>query len=127
MLKQIIKVVLDEINKQNKKDYQLSDIYFEFTRSVMTNETENIQNEKTEAETQQIKINTILNIAANVGDDQTLRAICDVMDWDFDEIKKAVDQMTEDPNAEKVKAILEGVVVDEPKEPEETDPVPPVE
>lgn len=131
MLKQIIKVVLDEINKQNKKDYQLSDIEFKFTRSVMTNETENIQNEKTEAETQQIKINTILNIAANVGDDQTLKAICDVMDWDFDEIKKAVDQMTEDPNAAHAKALLEGVVVDDPIEPEpkpkETDPVPPVE
>ena len=95
----------------------------------MTNETENIQNEKVEAETQQIKINTILNIAANVGDDQTLKAICDVMDWDFDEIKKAVDQMTEDPSAAKAKAILEGVVVDEPIEPEpkETDPVSPVE
>ena len=42
LLKQLVKVVLDEINKENKTDYQMSDVYFDFVREIMTNETENL-------------------------------------------------------------------------------------
>ena len=113
LLKQIIKVVLAEINKEHEKDYQISDIQFEFTRSVMTNDTENIQKEKTKAETKQVQVNTILNVAANVGDEQTLKAICEVMDWDFDELEKELEKMQEGQNLLDAKKTLEGVVVDE--------------
>lgn len=87
MLKDIINVVLAEINQENKTDYQRSDIYFAFERSVMMNETENIQNKKTEAETKQIEVNTILNLAATLDDETVIRSICDVMDLDYEEIK----------------------------------------
>lgn len=73
LLKQLIKVVLDEINEENKTDYQLSDVYFEFVREVMTNESENCANEKVKAETQGIIINNILNAAARL-DDKTVGA-----------------------------------------------------
>lgn len=110
LLKKIIKIVLDEINTVNKKDYQLKDIKFDFERSVMTNETENIQNAKLEAETKQIKVNTILNIAANVGDEQTLKALCDVMDWNFEELKGQVEKLQEENNLKNAKKVLDGVV-----------------
>ena len=113
ILKQIIKVVLAEINKENKTDFQLSDIRFDFTRDVMTNETENIQNEKVKAETKQIEVNTILNIAANVGDEQTLKALCEIMEWDFEELKNQVEKMQEGQNTANAQAILEGVMTDE--------------
>lgn len=118
LLKDIIKVVLAEINQENKTDYQISDIKFDFKRSVMTNESENIANEKTKAETQQIKVNTILNVAVNVGDDQTLKAICEVMEWDFEQLKDQVDKFKEEQNLSDAKKILEGVVI----EGEEIDP-----
>ena len=121
LLKQIIKVVLAEINEENGTDYQMSDIKIEFTRSVMTNETENIQNAKTEAETQQIKVNTILNIAANIGDEQTLKAICEVMDYDFDALKDQVEKMKEEQNLADAKKALEGMVIED-EEAEETIP-----
>ena len=121
ILKQIIKVVLAEINKENKTDYQLSDIRFDFTRDVMTNETENIQNEKVRAETKQIEVNTILNIAANVGDEQTLKALCEIMEWDFEELEGQVEKLKEEQDAANAKAMLEGVVTD--GETEETEPV----
>ena len=114
LLKEIIKVVLDEINTENKTDFQMKDIYFEFTRDIMTNETENISNAKTEAETRQIEINTILNVAVNVGDEQTLKAICEVMDWDYEELQGQIDKMNEAQNTADAKALLEGVVTDEP-------------
>lgn len=124
LLKKIIKVVLDEINTVNKKDYQLKDVEFCFERSIMTNETENIQNAKLEAETEQIKVNTILNIAANVGDEQTLKAICDVMDWDFDELQGEIEKVQEEKNLNNAKAVLEGVVPEtEPNKPIEEEPI----
>lgn len=113
LLKQIIKVVLAEINAKNKTDYQMKDVYFEFERSVMINETENIQNAKTEAETRQIKVNTILNVAANIGDEQTLKAICEVMDWKFDEIQSAVKKAQEENDIAGAKAALEGAVIED--------------
>lgn len=113
LLKQLCKVVLAEINAENKTDFQLSDIRFEFTRDVMTNETENIANDKIKAETREVEVNTILNIAVNIGDEQALKAICEVMDFDFEDLKGQLDQMNEETNAADAQAILEGVVTDE--------------
>jgi SPP1 family phage portal protein len=109
-LKGIIKVVLDEINAKNGTDYQYTDVTVNFVPVIPTNEQENVQNAKTEAEAQQIRINTILNIAANVGDEQTLTAICEEMDWDFDDLK---DQLEEQNDTMTAMATLEGVVTDE--------------
>lgn len=113
LLKQIIKVVLAEINKEHETDYQLSDIRFDFTRDIMTNETENIQNEKVKAEIRQLEINSILNIAAQIGDKETLKAICDVMDLDYEEIKDKAPK-PEDPAADlnSAQGLLDGIVPD---------------
>jgi SPP1 family phage portal protein len=113
VLKQIIKIVLAEINQENGTDYQLSDVYFDFQREPIVNETENIQNAKIEAETRQIEVNTILNVAANVGDEQTLKAICEIMEWDFDELQSQVEKLKEEQNTADARAMLEGVVTDE--------------
>ena len=110
-LKGIIRVVLDEINQKNGTDYQISDVEINFEYIVPTNEQENVQNAKMEAETQQIRINTILNVAANVGDEQTLKAICEELDFDYDELKDILEE--DDPDD--ALATLEGVVTDEPK------------
>ena len=80
----------------------------------MTNESENVANRKTEAETQQIRINAVLNVAAQVGDEQTLKAICEIMEWNFDELQSQVEQMKEEQNLNAAKASLEGVVTNEP-------------
>ena len=112
MLKDIVKVVLAEINTVNKTDYQLSDVFFDFQTSTMTNEQENIQNAKTEAETEQIRINTILNLAASVGDEQTLKAICEVMEWDFDDLQGKIKQLQEEQSVLAARNALNNAVVD---------------
>ena len=113
LLKQIIKVVFAEINKEHGTDYQLSDIRFDFTRDIMTNETENIANDLVKAQIKQAEVNTILNIAANIGDEEALKAICDVMDLDYEEIKGKAPKPV-DPEAEVKGAMemLEGAVTD---------------
>ena len=121
VLKSIIKVVLDEINEKHGTDYQCKDIKFDFPRSIPSNETENIENEKAKAETKQIEVNTILNIAANVGDEQTLKALCEVMDWDFEGLKSQIENLKEEQNTAAAKAALDAVVTDpiDPVTPEE--------
>lgn len=114
LLEEIVQVVLDEINAENNKDFQRSDWDFHFSRDTMTNESENIANEKIKAETQQIQVNTILNIAAAVGDEQTLKAICEIMDFDFEEIMNQLEQIEAEQDTANAKATLEGVVTDEP-------------
>lgn len=91
-LKKLVKVALQEINEVNESDYRLNDVYFEFERVVMTNASDNAQIEKTEAETEQIKLNTILNAAARLDNDTVLQAICDLFEFDFDDVKSAVEQ-----------------------------------
>jgi hypothetical protein len=91
-LKKLVKVALQEINDINETEYQLNDVYFEFEREVMTNASDNAQIEKTEAETEQIKLNIILNAAARLDNDTVLQAICDLFDFDFEDVKAKVEQ-----------------------------------
>lgn len=91
-LKKLVKVALQEINDVNETDYQLKDVHFDFQREVMTNASDNAQIEKTEAETQQIRLNTILNAAARLDNSTVLKAICELFDLDYEDVKSAVEQ-----------------------------------
>ena len=113
-LKGIIKVVLDEINTKNGTDYQYSDVDITFEHIVPTNEQENVQNAKTEAETEQIRLNSILNVATVIGDEETLKAICDILDLDFEDLKGELEKINEPQNTLNAQTTLEGVVTDEP-------------
>ena len=113
LLKQFIKVELDEINEEHGTDYQMSDITIDLTPDIPTNEAENLANEKLKAETQQIRINSILNVAVNIGDEAALQAICDILELDYDELKDQVKKLREEQNTDDAKTVLEGVVTDE--------------
>ena len=91
-LKKLVKIALQEINDINGTDYQSKDVYFEFDREVMTNASDNAQIEKTEAETQQIRLTTILNAAARLDNDTVLQAICELFELDFEDVKASVEQ-----------------------------------
>ena len=112
-LKDIIRVVLDEINAQNGTDYQYTDVVVEFKPVIPTNEQENVQNAKTEAETEQIKINNIMSAATMIGDEETLKALCDVLDLDYEDLKGKLDELNESRNTATAQAVLNGVVTDE--------------
>lgn len=113
-LKGIIHVVIDEINEAHNKAYQYSDVSMAFEFITPANEQEAVQNRKTEAETRQIEVNTILNIAAEIGDEQLLKAICAVMEWDYDEIKELRDKSAEGQNtADDARALLNSIPPDD--------------
>lgn len=110
-LRKLISVVLDEINTRNKTDYQMKDVYFVFDREVMTNAQDNATIEKTDAEKQQIQINTLLTLA-NVFDKETLvQMICDILDIDYEDIKDKLPKGEEEPEKDITDAenLLNGV------------------
>ena len=92
-LRKIIKVVLEEINKEEKAGYEMKDIYFNFEREIMTNAQDNALIDKTHAEIEQIRINTLQNLATTLDNETILELICEVLDIDAEEIKaKAPDK-----------------------------------
>lgn len=96
LLKKVVKVVLDEINERNETAYTIRDIYFDFEREVMTNASDNAQIKKTEAETKQIEVNTLLNIATYLPNEELIKNLCDVMDIDYSEIEDEIKQKLEE-------------------------------
>lgn len=122
-LKDIIKVVLEEINKDHNTAYQISDVEIDFNPVLPTNEQENAQIAQIEAQTQSVQVNTLMNLAGTVGPEQALKSICELMDWDFESIK---DVVLVDPNDELAGAmdILNGVTTDEQQTETGTETIP---
>ncbi len=86
-LRKLLKPVLAEINENYKTDYQQNDVYFEFKHEVMSNASENAQIKLTQAQEQQIRINTLLNLASQLDSETLMQNVCDVLDIDYEEIK----------------------------------------
>ena len=120
-MRKILKVVLQEINDANGTDYQLKDVYFDFTREVMTNASDNAQIEQVKAQTEQVKINTFLNLA-NTLDDETIRkSICEILDLDYEELE---DKLPKNEEMEtQAAAMMAGEITDE-QAAEGTSPIP---
>ena len=110
-LRKILKVVLKEINDNNGTDYQQKDVYFAFEREVMTNASDNAQIEKTDAETEQVRINTLLDLASTLDQETIIQNICDVLDIDYEEIKDKLPN--EEDDLANAQTELGNVVVDE--------------
>lgn len=95
-LKQLIEIVLDEINQRNNTAYTINDVEINLDREIMTNALDNATIEKTEAETEQTKVNTLMNVASQVNNaDEVIKAICELLDLDFDKIQEFMNDLPE--------------------------------
>lgn len=86
-LRKLVKVALDEINKANGTDYRQKDVQIEFGREIMTNAVDNATIEKTEADTAQVKVTTLLNAASALDEDTVVKGVCDILDLDYQDVK----------------------------------------
>lgn len=86
-MRKLLDVVLDEINQLNGTDYQSKDVYFKFEREIPTNLLENAQIKQTEAQTRQLEINTLLNLATHLDNETMMQLICEQLDMDYNELK----------------------------------------
>lgn len=92
LLKWINEMVVADINRRNGSSYKPEDVKFTFTRETMANENDLVNNEKIEAETRQIIIETILAAAPKLDDDSVLQQICEQFDLDWEEVKKKLEE-----------------------------------
>ena len=99
LLRKILKVVLQDVNAKEGTDYQVTDVYFDFKREVMTNAQDNAQIELTDAQTEQTKINTMLSLQSTLGDETVLQNICDILDIDYEEVKSKIPMPEPNPLA----------------------------
>lgn len=90
-LKPMIQIALDEINEEKGTNYTLKDVNVCLEREIPTNEKDNAEIEKYKAETKQIEINVILDAAAKLDDETIIRALCDILDVDYEEIKNRLE------------------------------------
>lgn len=111
-MRKLLKVVLAEINEMNGTDFQQKDVYFDFKREVISNALENAQIELTEAQRQQLVINTIMSLANMLDDETIIQLICDELDIDYEKIKDKLPKDEEKDTAD-AKQLLDGVVTDE--------------
>lgn len=102
LMKKIIRIVVDEINKNNETNYSYKDVWCEFKREVMTNALDNAQIEQINANTNSVKINTILNLRTLIGDENALMKICEVLDIDYESLELPTDEMDELEQTEQV-------------------------
>lgn len=87
LLRKLIKVVLKEINEEAGKDWQGKDVYIEFEREIITNELDNAQIANYEAQTQNVKVNTLLNVSTKLDNVTFMQLICDELQIDYEDIK----------------------------------------
>lgn len=111
-LKKIVKVVIGEINRIDGTDYQVTDVWFDFKREVMTNAQDNAQIELTDAQKQQIQINIILSLQGVLDDETIIQTICEILDIDYEDIKDKLPEDEEQDN-QLAQSTLEGIVPEE--------------
>lgn len=86
-LSKLVKIALDEINQENKTNYTMKDVYFEFEREIITNASDNAAIEKTDAEKKQVEINTLLGLVGKLDDETIMQRVCETLDVDYEKIK----------------------------------------
>ena len=107
-MRKLLKLVLKEINDTQGTDYEQKDVYFDFSREIITNAQENAQIDLTKAQEQQTKITTLLNTASLLGQELTAQLVCEALDLDYDDLKDKLPKAEEDPTAA-AQRILENI------------------
>lgn len=107
-MRKLLKLVLKEINDAIGTDYEQKDVYFDFSREIITNAQENAQIDLTKAQEQQTKITTLLNTASLLGQELTAQLVCEALDLDYDDLKDKLPKAEEDPTAA-ARRILEDI------------------
>lgn len=86
-LREMIKIVLDDVNKRHGTDYQQKDVYFEFEREIITNASDNAGINKVEADTKATEINLLMGLTQVLDQETVVQMICEQLDIDYNDIK----------------------------------------
>lgn len=91
LIRQLLKAIVDDINRRFNTAYNYMDIDINIIRETMVNENDIANNEKIEAEKQGQLINNVLTAATRLDDDTVLKLLCDILELDYEEVKEKID------------------------------------
>lgn len=92
LIRQLLKVIVEDINKRFNKAYNFMDIDINIVRETMVNENDIANNEKLEAEKQGQLIDNILVAATRLDDDTVLKCLCNILELDYEEVKEKLEK-----------------------------------
>lgn len=92
LIKEMLELIIENINELHGKSYDTSDIDITIVRDVMANEIDNANIDRTEAETKQVLINNILASAPRLDDRTVLELLAGVLEVDPDEVEKKLEE-----------------------------------
>lgn len=92
MMGGILDVVLEQINREHGTAYNRSDVKMDFTRECITNESDNAAMEKTNAETVQVRVNSLLSAASQIGVESVLTELCKVLELNEEEVRGSIEK-----------------------------------
>lgn len=91
MLSWINRMIVTDINRRYNTSFTADEIDIEITRETMVNKNDIAQNEFTEAQAKATRVQAILAVAPIVGDETSLRLVCEEYDLDVDEVKQLIE------------------------------------
>lgn len=97
MITWMLKMILADIERRHGGSYDAGKIEVIITRETMVNETDIVNNAKTEAETKAAIIQAIIAASPYIGDESTLKLICEQFELDYDEVKLLVEEQDYTP------------------------------
>lgn len=92
MLKWINELIVNDINRRYGTSFDAADITINIVRETMANENDIYFNEKVQAETKAIIIQSILAVAPRLDDESVLRLICEQYDLDWEEVSQLLEE-----------------------------------
>lgn len=92
VIKQMLELIVDNINSLNGKNYDTSDLEVTIIRDVMANEVDNANIAKIEADTKQVLIGNIMTAAPRLDDQTVLNLLADILEVDAEEVQKALEE-----------------------------------
>lgn len=85
-------MIVADINRRYGTAYKASDITIKMERETMTDQKENAEIEKLEAETRKLIIESILAVSPRIDDESVLKLICEQFELDWEEVQKLIEE-----------------------------------
>lgn len=104
-LQQLLMIVLEEINAEMGTAWEAADVEIKIVPVIPTNKKEDAEIEKINAETKQIQIGMVLDVAAVIDTEILIKEICQIMELNYDEVKE---KLLEPGELEVIKGVLNG-------------------
>lgn len=91
LLQWMNELITQDINRRYGTAYQATDIKVNITRETMVNENDLVDRAKTEADTKQVIIQSILAVAPRLDSETVLKMVCEQFELEFEEVLKLIE------------------------------------